>query len=125
MDVRVELPVGLDLEQTLLAQRAAQGLFDELDTLDELGLLVPLGRFQRPLEVVEDRKELPDEPLVRVRDEALLVASGALAVVLEVRLDALCEIEVLVALGDGDGERIGRRSLGLRRLDLLRLPASR
>ena len=59
---------------------------------------MPLGRLERPLEIVEDRKELPHEPLVRMRDEALLVAHGALAVVLEVRLHALCEREVLVPL---------------------------
>ena len=80
---------------------------------------MPLGGLERPLEVVEDRQELADEPLVRVRDESLLLARGALAVVLEVGLDALREVEVLVPLGQRGLERIGSRSLGLRLLDLL------
>ena len=59
---------------------------------------MPLGGLERPLQVVEHGQELADEPLVRVRDEPLLLAGGALAVVLEVRLHALQEVEVLVSL---------------------------
>ena len=78
--------------------------------VDERSLLVPLGGLERPLEVVEDRQELADEPLVRVRDQPLLVARGALAVVLEVGLDALGEGEVLVPLGRGDAPASTRAS---------------
>ena len=55
---------------------------------------------------------------MRVRDEPLLVAGGALAVVLEVRLHALQEVEVLVSLRRDGRELVGGRSLGLRLLDL-------
>jgi len=79
---------------------------------------VPLGGLERPLEVVEDRKELADEPLVRVRDEPLLLADGTLSIVLEVGLDALGEIEVLVPLGGDRRQLVGSRSLGLRLLDV-------
>jgi hypothetical protein len=70
---------------------------------------VPLGRLERALEVVEDRQELLDEPLVRVRDQPLLVADRALAVVLEVRLGALEQVEVLVALRLRLGELLSKR----------------
>ena len=99
VDMRVERPVGLDLGKPLLAQRGPERLLDELHTLDEQCLLVPLGCLERPLEVVEDREKLADEPLVRMRDEPLLLTRGPLAVVLEVGLDALREVEVLVPLG--------------------------
>ena len=111
--------IGLDLGEPFLAQRSAQRLLDELHALDELRLLVPLGGLERPLEVVENRQQLADEPLVRVRDETLLLARGTLAVVLEVRLDALGEVEIRVTLGQRGRERVGSRSLGLRLLDLL------
>ncbi len=119
VDVRIERAIGRDLGEPFLAQRSTQRLLDELDTFDELRLLVALGSLERPLQVVEDRQELADEPLVRVRDESLLLARRTLAVVLEVRLDALGEVEVGVALGQRGRERVGSRSLGLRLLDLL------
>ena len=98
MDVRIERTLGRDLCQALLGERLAQRLLDERHAVDERRLLVPLGGLERPLQVVEHGKELAHEPLVRVRDEPLLVAGGALAVVLEVRLHALQEVEVLVPL---------------------------
>ena len=78
--------VGLDLDEALLPQRIAERLLDELHAFDELCVLVSLGGPERPLEVVEDGQELADEPLVRVRNEPLLLASGTLSVVLEVGL---------------------------------------
>ena len=102
MDVGIERAVGLDLGQPFLAERASERLLDELHAVDELRLLVALRSLERPLEVVEDREQLADEPLVRVRDESLLLTRRPLAVVLEVRLDALREVEVLVPLGRGD-----------------------
>ena len=101
MDVRVERPLRLDLGQAFLLERLPQRLLDQLHAVDERSLFVALGRLQCPLQVVEHGQQLPDEPLVRVRDQALLVARRPLAVVLEVRLRPLEEIEVLVSLGLG------------------------
>ena len=98
VDVGIERPVRLDLAQPFLLERLPKRLLDELDAVDERGLLVALGGLKRALEVVEHGKELPDEPLVGVRDQAFLVARRPLAVVLEVRLRSLEEIEVLVPL---------------------------
>ena len=98
VDVRVERPLRLDLGQALLLERLPQRLLDQLHAVDQRSLLVALGRLERPLQVVEHGQELPDEPLVGVRDQALLVARRPLAVVLEVGLRSLEEIEVLVPL---------------------------
>ena len=57
---------------------------DEADALLELRLLVLLGRRERPLEIVEDRDELGDQPLVRELDVLLPLARRPLLVVLEV-----------------------------------------
>ena len=73
---------------------------DEAHAVLERRLLVLLGRLERATEVVEHGQELLHEPLVRARDERLLVARGPLAEVLELRLQALEPIDELVALGD-------------------------
>ncbi len=65
-----------------------------------------LGRLERPLEIVEHRQELGDEPLGSPGDECLLVAECPLAVVVEVRGKPLQVGEVLVPLGFRRGERI-------------------
>ena len=57
---------------------------DEPDALLELCLLVLLRRAQRALEVVEDRDQLRDQPLVRELDVLLPLARRPLLVVLEV-----------------------------------------
>src|SRR6185437_346598 len=57
---------------------------DELHAFLELRLLVLLGGAQRALEVVENRDQLGDEPLVRERDVLLPLARRPLLVVLEV-----------------------------------------
>ncbi len=49
-------------------EQRREGAVDELDALLELCFLVLLGRRERPLEVVEDRDQLGDEPLVRQGD---------------------------------------------------------
>src|SRR6185436_140211 len=116
--VRVERPVRLDLDEPLLRERAAKGLLDESYAVQELRLLVLLAGLERALEAVEDRQQLAHEPLVRVGDEPLLVADSPLAVVLEVRLDALSKPEVLVALGDDLRDVVGSRSFTLRLLDV-------
>ncbi len=99
MDVRVEAPVGLDLREALACERLRELTVDEANAFLELGLLVLLGRSERPLEVVEHRQELLHQPLVGARDQALLVTRGPLAVVLEVGRDALEVVQVLVPLG--------------------------
>ena len=98
VDVRVELPVGVDLYEALLGERVPELAVRRVDALLELRLLVLLGGVERALEVVEHGQELLDEPLVGARDQALLVARGPLAVVVEVGGDALEVVQVLVPL---------------------------
>ena len=88
---------------------------DEAHAVLERRLLVLLGRLERATEVVEHRQELLHEPLVRARDERLLVARGPLAEVLELRLQALEPVDELVALGD---ELVGLLDLLFLVLDL-------
>ncbi len=104
--MRIEGTGRLDLPEPLLLERASQRAFDQADTLDEGRLLVPLGGLERPLEVVEHGEKLAHQPLVRMRNQALLIAGCALAVVLVVRLDALEVGEVLVPLRLGFGEMV-------------------
>ena len=82
---------------------------DELDAFLELRLLVPLGGLQRALQVVEDRQQLFHDPLACPRDQALLIARGPLAVVVEVGLQALEGVDQLLVLVP---ERIELRVLG-------------
>ena len=72
---------------------------DELNSLLERSLVVLGRRLQCPLQVVEHGQELADEPLVRARDDALLVAGDTLLVVVEVGRHALEVGETLVPLG--------------------------
>src|SRR5262249_17367523 len=99
VDVRVERPAGGNLHEPLLGGGVAKRILAELAAVDEFRLLVPFRRLERPLEVVEDRQELANEPLVGMRDQSLLLACGPLAVVLEVGLQALQKVEVLVPFG--------------------------
>ena len=116
--VRVERTVRLDLDEPLLLQRRPERALDELHAVDERRLFVALRGLERPLQVIEHGKELPDEALVRVRDQALLVAGRPLAVVLEVGLHALQEAEILVPLGlqGGDALVVELGGVGLDRL---------
>ncbi len=57
---------------------------DEPDALLQLRFLVLLGGRECALEVVEDRDQLGDQPLVRELDVLLPLARRALLVVLEV-----------------------------------------
>ena len=70
VDVRVEGAVGLDLGEPVPREEAEQRAVDELDALLELRLLVLRGRLERPLEVVEHRQQLVQEPLVRAAGPA-------------------------------------------------------
>ena len=88
----------LDLHEPLLRERVGERPVDEAHAVLELRLLV-LGRgLERALEVVDHRQQLLDEPLGGARDQARLVARRALAVVVELGLEALQRVEVLVAL---------------------------
>jgi hypothetical protein len=98
VDVRIELAVGRDLLEALLAEHVSEGARHQRDALLQLGLLVRLRGLERPLEVVEHRQELLHEPLVGARDQALLVTRSPLAVVVELGLDALERVEQLVTL---------------------------
>ena len=98
VDVRVEEALGLDLDQPLLREHLGQLPVDEANAVLELRLLVVLGGLERAAEVVDHRQELLDEPLVGARDQRLLIARGPLAVVVELRLQALQVVEVLVPL---------------------------
>src|SRR6478609_11279622 len=57
---------------------------NEPDALLELRFLMLLGRAERALEVVEDRDELGDQPLVREPDVLMALSRRPLLVVLEV-----------------------------------------
>ena len=70
----------------------------EPDAVLELRFLVLFGRLERPLEVVEDREQLPEQRLVGAGGHRLVVARGALAEVVELRLQPLERVEVVVAL---------------------------
>ncbi len=80
----IELPVRLDRLHAVTLEQRRQRAVDEPDAFLELRLLMLLGRRQRALEVVEDRQELADQPLVCERDVLLALARGPLLVVLEV-----------------------------------------
>ena len=57
---------------------------DEANTFLQLPLLVLLGCRKRPLEIVEHRDQLREEPRVRKPNVLLPLTRGALLVVLEV-----------------------------------------
>src|SRR5215207_865583 len=57
-------------------------------------------------EVVDDREKLADQPALRPFARSSGLAGSALPVVLEIRLGAAREIQVLVPLTLGRGERI-------------------
>ena len=84
VDVRVEGALGLDLREPVPLDEAEQRAVDEPDALLELRLLVLGGSLERPLQVVEHRQQLVQEPLVRAAGQLDLLARDALAVVVEV-----------------------------------------
>ena len=123
--MRVEAPVGLHLDETLAREHAGERAMNQANPVLELELPVLDGRLHRPLEVVEHREQLDDQPLGRPGGEGLLVAGNPLAVVVELGLQTLERVEILVALlgqpGDLGGECVDRvgdrhRGGGVRRL---------
>src|SRR5438105_5726254 len=71
----------------------------EADTFLQLRLLVLRRRLQRTTEVVEDRDQLLDEPLVRTLAQRELLARVPLAVVVELCREPLQAVEELIPLG--------------------------
>src|SRR5581483_591844 len=114
VDVRVEGAVRLDLLEPVLARHLDERALDKPDALLELrrptifsarrraSLVGAAGsllcRLERPLEVVEDREQLPEQRLVRARGHRLVLARRPLAEVVELGLQPLERVEVLVAL---------------------------
>ena len=89
--VRVErLAERVDALDAGLLERAEELGVHQLDALADL--LVRVHVVERELEAVEHGQELLDQPLVRTLDERGLLAQHALAVVLEIGLDALREL---------------------------------
>src|SRR5829696_1626912 len=75
-------------------------------------LLALLGGRDRPLEVVDYRQQLAHDAALGALASGRSLAGRALAVVLEVGLGALREIQIFVALALGCGQRILRIRLG-------------
>ena len=98
MHVRVELPVGLDELDAVPLEERCEGAVDETHTFFELRLLVLLGSGERPLEVVDHRQELDEQPRVRKRDVLLSLARDPLLVVLEVGGEAQETVVCLLLL---------------------------
>src|SRR5205823_2815793 len=119
VDVRVEAAVRLDLGEALALESRLQLLMDQTNALLELCLFVRLGGGKRPLEVVERRQQLLDQPLMGARDQALLVTRGPLAVVVEVGRDPLEVVQVLVPLCLERGEPLLELGLGRCRHEVL------
>jgi hypothetical protein len=107
--VRVELPLGRDLGETLPPERARQLPVHEPNALFERRFFVLLGGRQRAFQVVDDREQLLDEPLRGPGRKALLLARDPLAVVLELRREALEVVQVRLSLGLGGGEPLLKR----------------
>jgi hypothetical protein len=72
----------------------------------ELRLLVLRRGLERATEVVEDRDQLLDQPLVRTLSQRRVLACVALAEVVELRGEALEPLEQLVALGLESGDLV-------------------
>src|SRR5262249_54702358 len=71
----------------------------EANSVLELRLFVLRRSLERAAEVVEDRDQLLDDALVRTRGQRRVLPRIALAVVVELRREALQPAEQLVALG--------------------------
>src|SRR5438093_1947956 len=81
---------------------------DKPDAFFELRFLVLLGGVESTLEIVEHRQQLLHQPLGGARSELELLARRALAVVVELRHEALERVEVLVPLARHVRERVER-----------------
>ena len=102
-----------DLGEALPLEQRGERPVDEAYALLERRLLVVRSRLERAAEVVEHGQELLHEPLVRPRRLLGLLARAALAVVVELRREALEPVEELVALGLEGPELVGTLLVGL------------
>ena len=91
--------LDLDLLEAVARQRAAQLAGHELEAGQELALLVLVAGLERAAHVVHDRQQGLDDGLGGAQAQLLVVALHALAVVVELGLEAAQVVEVLVALG--------------------------
>ena len=101
VDVGVEECPGLDrnLLEAVTLERAAQLAGDELQAGDQLALLVLGGGLERATHVVHHRQQGLHDDFGGAQAVLFRVALHALAVVVELGLQAAQVIEVLVALG--------------------------
>ena len=118
--MRVEPSLGLDLRKTFLGKQIVERAVHEPDSVLELRLLVIRGGLERPPEIVEDRDQLLDEPLVGALGKRRLLARIALAEVVELRGEPLEPIEKRIAFSLESLDRRGLSSGLLRCPDLLR-----
>src|SRR4051812_18210295 len=112
--VRVErVALRLDRLDAGARERALELAVHEPDALDERVAVALRRDAERALEVVDDGEDLPDHADAGAGARRGHVLGRALAVVLEVRLRALGEVEVLVALAPRDRELVLGLGLGL------------
>src|SRR5947209_7388038 len=117
---RVEPIAGrLDRLDAVALQHAPQLRQDEPPALAQRVVGVG-GRLERPLEVVDDGEQLADDADPRATARGRDVLRGPLAVVLEVRLRPLREVEEFVAFAPNLLERINRLAAVRVRLGLSR-----
>ena len=98
MHVGIELAFGLDLGQPLLREQVGQRAMNKPDAVLDLPLFVLRRSLERTAEVIEDRDQLLDEPLVRTLGERRLLARVPLAEVVELGREPLQPVEELVAV---------------------------
>ena len=103
MDVRIEAVAGFGVDRIEPAtmHHFGQLLAHQADALGHLGLLVMVGGFQRPLEVVEHRQQLAHDAFDRPPGLILGVAGNPLAEVVEVGGHPAQVGQVLVRLATG------------------------
>ena len=118
MEGRVErLALGVELLDAVALEHGDQLRVHEPYALGQVLLLVTC-RLKRTLEVVDHGQQLAHEPALRALARRRRLLGGALAEVLEVRLRALGQVEVLLPLPLCLRERVVVLSLGL--LDRIR-----
>src|SRR5262249_12746857 len=85
--------------EAFLLEHVRKGAVHEANAVLEPRLLVLRGGFERAPEIVEDRDQLLDQPLVRTLRQRRVLARVAFAEVVELRREPLEPAEQLVALG--------------------------
>ena len=95
------------LGEPVRGQRVVQLPGDQLQAGDQLALLVPRRGLEGAAHVVHDRQQRLDDVLGGAQAQLVALAPDALAVVLELGLEAPEVVEVVVALG-GEARRLAR-----------------